>query len=289
MSLILQDKPETPVAYGEDEIRQYLQQIRDIPRLTVEEEVALARRCADGDEDAVRRMVCANLRLVVSIAKKYRDSGVPMMDLIQEGNEALVDAAKNFDYTKNFKFSTYADEAVKRRIVRAIENHSLIRVKDHTASHIRKILKEKTALQQELERDPTLEELAERTGFSPERIEEYLSWNSIDVCSMEAVTGENEDGTLQMLLEDDRSPKPLEILVRRELERIIDALLGQLSDRQSLVLRLRFGMEDGICYTQEAIGEKLGVSKQAVGEVERNAIKRLRKLGTGLGLEDFLE
>ena len=289
MSLILQDKPETPVANGEDEIRQYLQQIRDIPRLTVEEEVELARRCADGDEDAVRRMVCANLRLVVSIAKKYRDSGVPMMDLIQEGNEALVDAAKNFDYTKNFKFSTYADEAVKRRIVRAIENHSLIRVKDHTASHIRKILKEKTALQQELERDPTLEELAERTGFSPEKIREYLSWNSIDVCSMEAVTGENEDGTLQMLLEDDRAPKPLEILVRRELERIIDALLGQLSDRQSLVLRLRFGMEDGICYTQEAIGEKLGVTKQAVGEVERNAIKRLRKLGTGLGLEDFLE
>lgn len=289
MNATLQDKTENPISYGEDEVWQYVQQIRDFPRLTVEEEVALARRCAEGDGEAVRQMVCANLRLVVSIAKKYRESGVPMMDLIQEGNEALLDAAKNFDYTKNFKFSTYADEAVKRRIVRAIENHSLIRVKDHTANHIRKVLREKTLLQQELEREPSVEELAERTGFSPERVREYLSFGSIDVWSMEAITGENEDGTLQMLLEDDRASKPLEILVRRELERIMDALLGQLTQRQRQVLRLRFGMEDGICYTQEAIGEKLGVTKQAVGDIQRNAIKKLQKLGTGLGLEEFLE
>lgn len=289
MSSTLLDKTEIPLSSGEDETLAYLQQIRAIPLLTEAEELALAQQCAAGDEEAIRKMVSANLRLVVSIAKKYRGRGVPMMDLIQEGNIGLLAAAKKFDYTRGNRFSTYADDWIHQGVARAILNHTgLIRVPSYTAERMRKILFAKTALQQELEREPTLRELAEATGFSDKKVQEYLSLIP-DVCSLEAVTGEDEDGTLHLILEDSQATKPQETLVRRELEKTMDTLLGQLTERQRQVLRLRFGMEDGTCYTQAAIGEKLGVSQQRVRQLETQGIDKMRQLGIGLGLEDFLE
>ena len=288
-TLTLQDKTEVAVSHGEDEAQQYLQQIRAIPLLNPEEERALAKECAAGDEEAIKKLVSANLRLVVSVAKEYAGRGVPLMDLIQEGSIGLLTAAKKFDYTLDYRFSTYATKWIRQGVTRCILNHNgLIRVPVHTAERIRKVIAVKTTLQQELEREPSVREIAEKSGFSEKKVQEYLSLVP-DVCSLDVATGEDADGTLQLLLEDTQTPQPQETLVRRELEQTMEALLGQLTQRQQQVLRLRFGMVDGNCYTQTEIGKMLGISKQAVGEQERSAMKNLHKMGAGLGLEDFLE
>ena len=285
--MTLLKEQEIPVSHGEDEVQQYLQQIRTIPRLTADEERELAKHCADGDENAIRKMVSANLRLVVSVAKEYAGRGVPLLDLIQEGSIGLLIAAKKFDYMWDYRFSTYATKWIRQGVSRCILNHAgVIRVPVHTAERIRKVLGAKTALQQELEREAEPEEIAERTGFSVKKVQEYLSLLP-EVCSLDAPAGE-ETGTLGLLLEDLQAPQPQEALVRQELEHTINALLEQLPQRQQLLLRLRFGMEDDTCYSLEAIGEKLGVSKERARQLERQAMDKLQTLGAGLGLEDFL-
>ena len=286
--MTLLKEQEIPVSHGEDEAQQYLQQIRTIPRLTLEEERELAKLCAEGDKEAIRKMVNANLRLVVSVAREYAGRGVPLLDLIQEGSIGLLIAAKKFDYTMEYRFSTYATKWIRQGVSRAILNHAgLIRVPIHTAERIRKVLSVKTALGQELEREPETEEIARRSGLSVKKVEEYLSL-APEVCSLDAPAGEEEDGSLGLLLEDLQAPQPQEELVRRELEHTMNVLLGQLPERQQRLLRLRFGMEDDTCYSLEAIGRKLGVSKERARQLERQAIEKLQALGAGLGLEDFL-
>ena len=287
--MTLLEQQEIPVSHGEDEVQQYLQQIRTIPRLTPQEERELAKRCAAGDEEAIRTILSANLRLVVSVAREYAGRGVPLLDLIQEGSIGLLIAAKKFDYTLDYRFSTYATKWIRQGVSRCILNHAgLIRIPVHTAERIRKVLAARVALQQELERDPEPDEIAKRSGISVKKVKEYLSLIP-EVCSLDGPAGEDEDGTLQLLLEDVHAPQPHEALVRRELEHTLDALLGQLPERQRRLLQLRFGMEDDTCYSLEAIGEKLGVSKERARQIEHQAMEKLQQLGTGLGLEDFLE
>ena len=280
---------QTPVSAGEDDVRQYIREIRQFPMLSVEEERDLARRCAQGDQDAIREMVNSNLRLVVSVARDYAGRGVPLLDLIQEGSIGLLAAAKKFDYTRENRFSTYATKWIKQGITRYLTDHAqLIRVPAHTAEKLRKILAAKAELGQETGREPSVEEIALRCDFPAAKVRKYLLMNP-ETCSLDAPVGDKEAGTLSLLLEDTRSSQPQQEMVRQELKKTMDELLGMLSERHQQVLRLRFGMEDGVCHSLESIGGILGVSKERARQLEKQAMERLQKLGAGLGLEDFLE
>ena len=284
----LQDK-EPVVSSGEEDMSQYLQEIRRFPLLSAEEERTLAMACKQGDENAIRQMVNSNLRLVVSVAKEYAGRGVPLLDLIQEGSIGLLVAAKKFDYTLENRFSTYATKWIRQGVTRCLMNHTqLIRVPVHTAEKMRKVLLAKRELLQKLEQEPTLEEIAQHCDMPVDKVRQLLQMNP-EICSLDAPAGEAEDATLGVLLEDVFSPQPQEELVRQELKRTMDELLSMLTDRQQMVLRLHFGMEDGICYSLEQISIRFGVSKERVRQIERQAMDRLQKLGAGLNLEDFLE
>ena len=284
----LLDKQYTPVPAGEDDMRLFLKEIREFPRLTAEQERELARRCAEGDEDAIRRMVNSNLRLVVSIAKEYAGRGVALLDLIQEGSIGLLVAARKFDYTLDFRFSTYATKWIRQGVTRCLLNHgSPIRVPLHTAERMRKVDATRSALRQENGEEPTDAEIAQRSGIPEEKVKE-LTRLAPEVFSLDIPTGEDEDGTLHTLLEDAQAPQPYEQLVRRELERTMEALLSTLNERQQQILRLHFGMVDGNCYSLEEIGKQLGISKERTRQIERQAMEKLQKNGASLGLEDFL-
>ena len=277
----------TPVSAGEDDVRQYLHEIRQFPRLTPEEEKTLARRCAEGDEDAIRQMVTANLRLVVSIAREYAGRGVAMLDLVQEGSIGLLVAARKFDYTLDFRFSTYATKWIRQGVTRCLMNHAgIIRVPLHTAERIRKVMAAAANLAQTNETEPTAAEIAEVTGIPEDKVSQLLQLTP-EVCSLDVSAGE-DDTTLASLLEDVHAPQPQEELVRRELERTIESMLAALNDRQRQILRLHYGMEDGICHSLEQIGAKLGISKERTRQIEKLAMEKLQEMGNGLGLEDFL-
>ncbi len=292
MNAELVDKEEkTPltVSSGEEDMRQYLQEIRQYPLLSAQEERELAKGCARGDEDAIRKMVNSNLRLVVSVAREYAGRGVSLMDLIQEGSIGLLAAAKKFDYTRDYRFSTYATKWIRQGVTRCLMNHSgVIRVPVHTAERIRKLTAVRTALTQELEREPTDGEIAERAGIPEAKVRQLLQ-AAPETCSLDAPAGDSEDGTLGVLLEDIQAPQPQEELVREELKSTMDRLIEKLSPRQQQVLRLRFGMEDGACHSLEEIGTQMGVSKERARQIERQAMDKLKKMGADMGLEDFLE
>lgn len=280
---------EKPVSAGEDDVRQYLNEIRQFPRLTPEEERELARRCSEGDEEAIRQMVNSNLRLVVSVAREYAGRGVPLLDLIQEGSIGLLAAAKKFDHTLEFRFSTYATKWIRQGVTRCLMNHGCqIRVPLHTAERIRKVTVAQKTLLQETGTEPTDEQIAQRSGIPAEKVRQLLSLMP-ETCSLDAPTAVGEDATLALMLEDIHAPQPQEQLIREELNRTMEELLSMLTERQQQVLRLHFGMADGVCHSLEQIGGMLGISKERARQIERQAMDKLQKLGASMGLEDFLE
>jgi RNA polymerase primary sigma factor len=263
------------VSTGDEDVRQYLSEIRRYPLLTQQQERELAKGCAAGDAEAIRRMVSSNLRLVVSVAREYAGRGVPLLDLIQEGSIGLLVAAKKFDHTLEYRFSTYATKWIRQGVTRCLMNHvGLIRVPVHTAERMRKIIMAKAALLQEGGQEPTETEIAQRTGIPEGKVRQLLTLIP-ETCSLDAPMGAEDDGTLGILLEDVHAPQPQEELVRRELKQTMDSLLSMLNDRQRQVLRLHFGMEDGVCHSLEEIGGMLGISKERARQIERQAIEKL--------------
>jgi len=278
---------ERPISSSEEDVRQYLQEIRQYPLLTADEERELAQRCAAGDEEAIRTMVSSNLRLVVSVAREYAGRGVPLLDLIQEGSIGLLAATKKFDPELGFRFSTYATKWIRRGVTRCLVDHgAMIRVPAHTADKLRKVLAARNALQQETGAAPEASQIASRCDMETATVEKLLEL-APQVCSLDAPAG--EDATLATLLEDLHAPRPEEKLVREELVSTMDALLSRLTERQRMVLRLHFGMEDGECHALGDIALRFGVSKERVRQIEQQAIQSLKKMGAGFGLEDFLD
>ena len=277
---------EQPASLGEDDVRQYLNEIRQFPRLTPEQERNLAMACAAGDADAIRQMVNSNLRLVVSVAREYAGRGVPLLDLIQEGSIGLLAAAKKFDYTLEYRFSTYATKWIRQGISRCIQNYGMIRVPGHTADQIRRVTVAKNELVQQTGEEPTLEQIAARCDMTADKVKKLLALVP-ETCSLDAPMGEDEGG-LGVLLEDIHAPQPQEQLIREELTQTMQTLLSALTERQQQVLRLRFGMDDGFCRSFEQIGTQLGISKERARQIERQAMQRLQEMGADMGLEDFL-
>lgn len=273
----------------DDGLGVYLQEIRQYPRLTPEEERELAKGCAAGDQEAIRRMVNCNLRLVVSVAREYTDRGVPLMDLIQEGNIGLIVAARKFDYRLEYRFSTYATKWIRQGITRCLMNHAgLIRVPVHTAEQMRKLMGVKAALTQQGGQEPDRDTLAKAAGVPPEKVEKLLQLIP-ETCSLDAPAGEEGDGTIGQLLPDDRAKTPQESLVQAQLLEVMDKLLNQLTERQQTIIRLHFGMDDGTCHSLEEISKTQGISKERVRQIERQAFEKIKAKGAEMGLEDFLE
>lgn len=272
----------------DDDIRQYLSDIRAIPRLTAEEERQLAKRCAAGDEEAIRQLVKANLRLVVHIAKEYAGRGVSLLDLIQEGSIGLLAAARKYDYSLDYRFSTYATKWIRQGVTRCLLNNSgIIRVPLHTAEKIRKIEAVRTSLYQEFNEEPSISQIAQRVDMSEAKVEELLHLNP-EISSLDIPSGEGDRNSVMDLVEDMDSVGPQEALVRQELDEMIRKMLSSLNPRQQEILKLHFGLEDGRIYSLEEIGKKLGISKERARQIEHQALEKLQELGTSLGLEDFL-
>ena len=273
----------------DDPVRMYLKEIGHVPLLTAEEEVALAQRMEAGDEEARHRLEEANLRLVVSIAKRYVGRGMLFLDLIQEGNLGLLKAVEKFDYSKGYKFSTYATWWIRQAITRAIADQArTIRIPVHMVETINKLVRISRQLLQELGRDPHPEEVAREMGISVARVHEIMKIAQEPV-SLETPIGEEEDSHLGDFIEDEAAPAPAEaasfMLLREQLEEVLETL----TDREKNVLRLRFGLEDGRSRTLEEVGQSFGVTRERIRQIEAKALRKLRHPSRSKVLRDFLE
>ena len=273
----------------EDPVRMYLKEIGKVPLLTAEEEVELARRMADGDEDAKKRLAEANLRLVVSIAKRYVGRGMLFLDLIQEGNLGLIKSVEKFDYQKGFKFSTYATWWIRQAITRAIADQArTIRIPVHMVETINKLIRVSRQLLQELGREPTPEEIAAELDMPVERVREILKISQEPV-SLETPIGEEEDSHLGDFIQDDNVPVPAEAAAQTLLKEQLDEVLSTLTEREQKVLRLRFGMNDGRARTLEEVGKEFDVTRERIRQIEAKALRKLRHPSRSRKLRDYLD
>ncbi len=273
----------------EDPVRMYLKEIGKVPLLSAEEEIELAKRMADGDEDAKKRLAEANLRLVVSIAKRYVGRGMLFLDLIQEGNLGLIKAVEKFDYQKGFKFSTYATWWIRQAITRAIADQArTIRIPVHMVETINKLIRVSRQLLQELGREPTPEEIAEEMDMPVERVREILKISQEPV-SLETPIGEEEDSHLGDFIQDDNVPVPAEAAAATLLKEQLSEVLNTLTEREQKVLRLRFGMNDGRARTLEEVGKEFDVTRERIRQIEAKALRKLRHPSRSRKLRDYLD
>ena len=271
----------------DDPVRMYLKEIGQIPLLTVEEEQELAKRVAEGDMTAKNQITEANLRLVVSIAKKYSGRGLHILDLIQEGNTGLIRAVDKFDYTKGNKFSTYATWWIRQAITRAIADQArTIRVPVHMVEVINKATRCNRKLVQELGREPTLEEIADELNLPIEKIIE-ANRTAADTLSLDTPVGDEEDTTIGSFVEDDNTPGPADATSNALLAEALSEILNTLTDREADVLRLRFGMYDGKTHTLEEVGQIFGVTRERIRQIENKAIRKLRHPSRAKKIRDF--
>ena len=273
----------------DDPVRMYLKEIGRVPLLTADEEVALAKRMQDGDEIAQKRLAEANLRLVVSIAKRYVGRGMLFLDLIQEGNLGLIKAVEKFDYTKGYKFSTYATWWIRQAITRAIADQArTIRIPVHMVETINKLIRVSRQLLQQLGREPSPEEIAKEMDISVERVREIMKIAQEPV-SLETPIGEEEDSHLGDFIEDQDAPAPADaasfMLLKEQLEEVLDTL----TPREEKVLRLRFGLDDGRARTLEEVGQNFGVTRERIRQIEAKALRKLRHPSRSRKLKDFLD
>ena len=273
----------------EDPVRMYLKEIGKVPLLSAEEEIKLAQRMEEGDEDAKKRLAEANLRLVVSIAKRYVGRGMLFLDLIQEGNLGLIKAVEKFDYRKGYKFSTYATWWIRQAITRAIADQArTIRIPVHMVETINKLIRVSRQLLQELGREPTPEEIAEEMHMSVERVREILKISQEPV-SLETPIGEEEDSHLGDFIQDDNVPVPADAAAFTMLKEQLEDVLSTLTDREQKVLRLRFGLDDGRARTLEEVGKESNVTRERIRQIEAKALRKLRHPSRSRKLKDYLD
>ena len=273
----------------EDPVRMYLKEIGKVPLLSAEEEIKLAQRMEEGDEDAKKRLAEANLRLVVSIAKRYVGRGMLFLDLIQEGNLGLIKAVEKFDYRKGYKFSTYATWWIRQAITRAIADQArTIRIPVHMVETINKLIRVSRQLLQELGREPTPEEIAEEMHMSVERVREILKISQEPV-SLETPIGEEEDSHLGDFIQDDNVPVPADAAAFTMLKEQLEDVLSTLTDREQKVLRLRFGLDDGRARTLEEVGKEFNVTRERIRQIEAKALRKLRHPSRSRKLRDYLD
>lgn len=286
------DKIDLSVPEGvsiEDPVRMYLKEIGKVSLLTAEEEIELAKRMEEGDESAKKRLAEANLRLVVSIAKRYVGRGMLFLDLIQEGNLGLIKAVEKFDYRKGYKFSTYATWWIRQAITRAIADQArTIRIPVHMVETINKLIRVSRQLLQELGREPTPEEIAEEMDMSVDRVREILKISQEPV-SLETPIGEEEDSHLGDFIQDDNVPVPADAAAFTLLKEQLVEVLGTLTDREQKVLRLRFGLDDGRARTLEEVGKEFNVTRERIRQIEAKALRKLRHPSRSRKLKDYLD
>ena len=273
----------------EDSVRMYLKEIGKVPLLSAEEEIEYAKRMEQGDEEAKKRLAEANLRLVVSIAKRYVGRGMLFLDLIQEGNLGLIKAVEKFDYRKGYKFSTYATWWIRQAITRAIADQArTIRIPVHMVETINKLVRVSRQLLQELGREPSPEEIAEAMDIPVERVREIQKISQEPV-SLETPIGEEEDSHLGDFIQDDNVPVPAEAAASTLLKEQLVEVLGTLTEREQKVLRLRFGMDDGRARTLEEVGREFNVTRERIRQIEAKALRKLRHPSRSRKLKDYLD